>query len=89
MADYFVKLRIEWIEKMLDVYGFINRGHVERMFGVSGQQATIDFKKARSAFPEKMTYDLTDKCFRNPKFTAFVANGTTPASSRPKQNIKV
>ena len=38
-VSWFVEQRMAWIAEMLHVYGFINRGHLMRKFGISGTQA--------------------------------------------------
>lgn len=46
---------------MLQVYRFINRQHLERMFGVSTPQASADLQYFQKANPEAMTYNPTTK----------------------------
>jgi hypothetical protein len=53
--------RQEWISETLRVFGFINREHVERKFGVSTPQASQDLACFRRAHPTAMVYDLSSK----------------------------
>ncbi len=48
---------------MLAVYGFINRAHLQRKFGVSSAQAAIDFRTFNVAHPDAMTYDNRKKIY--------------------------
>ena len=60
---YFPKERQEWIAKMLHVYGFINRGHLMRMFGVSVAQAANDMRDFQKSHPQAMEYNPKVKVF--------------------------
>lgn len=42
---------------MLRVYGFIQRGHLERMFGISTPQASRDLQNFLRENPDAMHYD--------------------------------
>lgn len=48
---------------MLKVYGFINRQHLMRNFGISNAQAALDFKSFNSKNPGTMRYDSSQKCY--------------------------
>lgn len=48
---------------MLRVYGHINRQHLMRMFGISGAQAVIDFRRFNATNPGAMTYDNRRKTY--------------------------
>lgn len=52
---------MEWIAETLRVFGHINREHLERKFGVSTPQASIDLNRFRKAHPKAMTYNTTTK----------------------------
>jgi hypothetical protein len=58
---WFEEHRQEWISEMLHIYGFINREHLEKKFGLSTPQASKDLQKFLRKHPEKMYYDLTAK----------------------------
>jgi len=62
MSDrWFARHRQEWIAQMLRVYGFINRGHLERMFEVSTPQASADLQKFMRDRPGLMFYNPNTK----------------------------
>lgn len=52
---------MEWIAETLSVFGYINREHIERKFGVSTPQASIDLNRFARLHPHAMTYDKTAK----------------------------
>jgi len=56
---WFVQHRMDWIAETLHVFGFINRGHLERKFNISTPQATADLAAFSRAHPAAMTYDLS------------------------------
>lgn len=58
---------------MLAIYGFINRAHIRRKFGVSTPQAALDLRAFQEANPGAMTYDTQRKTYvaaRSPKSDA-------------------
>jgi hypothetical protein len=59
--DWYLDHRRQWILEMLDIYGFINRGHVVRKFGISEQQVAIDFRQLLKDEPDAMIYNVTTK----------------------------
>lgn len=58
---YFVRLRLAWIADMLMVYGFINREHLMRKFGITAAQAAVDFRTFQEQHPLAMHYDRSSK----------------------------
>ncbi len=58
---WFEQPRQEWIAETLRVFGFINREHLERKFGISTPQASVDLRTFRAAHPNLIRYDLTAK----------------------------
>jgi transposase len=58
---WFEQYRMDWIAETLRVFGFINREHLERKFGMSTPQASNDLARFRRAHPTAMTYDMTAK----------------------------
>lgn len=63
MARWFEQQRMEWIAETLRVFGFINRAHLERKFGISTPQASLDLKNFARWNPRKMFYDVNRKCY--------------------------
>ena len=53
--------RQNWIAETLRVFGYINRAHLCRKFGISLPQAAIDFARFMREQPGLMTYDKTAK----------------------------
>ena len=53
--------RMEWIAEMLRVYGFINREHIQRKFGLSTPQASKDLNDFKKTHPGAAEYNLSAK----------------------------
>ena len=53
--------RQEWIAEMLSIYGFINREHIMRKFGVSLPQASTDLGKYERAHQDSVFYNRSSK----------------------------
>lgn len=53
--------RQNWIAETLRVFGFINREHLMRKFGISTAQAAHDFTSFKERHPGAMTYDVSSK----------------------------
>jgi hypothetical protein len=60
---WFGRQRQSWIAEMLDVYEFINRGHLMRKFGISSPQASKDLQMFAREHPHAMRYDLSRKAY--------------------------
>lgn len=60
---WFENHREEWITETLRVFGFINRAHLERKFGISTPQASADLNKYMRTWPMAMVYDKSRKCY--------------------------
>lgn len=58
---WFEEQRMAWIAETLRVFGFINREHLMRKFGISQPQASLDLKAFQRANPRAMTYDVSTK----------------------------
>lgn len=58
---WFKNYRMEWIAEMLDIYGFINREHLMKKFGISTPQASKDLNDFMRQHPDKMQYSLREK----------------------------
>lgn len=62
MTDrWFHRHRMEWIAEMLLVYGFINRSHLMRKFGISIVQSSKDLNDFKKLHPDEIAYDLHGK----------------------------
>lgn len=53
--------RQNWIAETLRVFGFIQRGHLERKFGISVAQASLDLRRFQAERPAIIAYDKTAK----------------------------
>ena len=53
--------RLAWIRDALDVYGFINRDHLRRKFGLSRPQASADLTLFARRFPRLVRYNPSTK----------------------------
>ena len=61
---WFPEHRIAWAHNMARVYGYVNRIHLERMFGISTPQASKDLGEAVSR--GLLVYDRRGKEFALP-----------------------
>ena len=61
MANWCEQQRIDWIRETLRVFGFINREHLQRKFGISQPQASKDLTAFQKAHPGTVRYNLTAK----------------------------
>lgn len=52
---------MEWIAETIRVFGFINRQHVQRKFGVSTPQASKDLATFMRLNRKAMTYNTSRK----------------------------
>lgn len=55
---WFKNYRMEWIAETLRVFGFINREHIQRKFGLSTPQASKDLNLFQKLHPDETSYDL-------------------------------
>ena len=58
---WFARYRSGWIMETLRVFGFINREHLERKFGISTPQASIDLNAFMRDHPGVMKYNKAAK----------------------------
>jgi DeoR/GlpR family transcriptional regulator of sugar metabolism len=70
MSRWFESQRIAWIAEMLLIYGFINREHLVRKFGISVPQASKDLQTFARNSSGAMVYDLSKKCYVRPSHRA-------------------
>jgi len=59
--NWFAQHRQQWITETLHVFGFINRGHLQRKFGISEPQASSDLQAYQVAHAGAMKYDQSLK----------------------------
>ena len=62
MSDrWYFQHRQEWIAETIRVFGFINREHIERKFGLSTPQASLDLAAFQKNNPNAIIYNKTAK----------------------------
>lgn len=62
--NWFQEYRYDWIVEAVRVYGFINRYHVVRKFGVSTPQASMDIQEVLKRYPELLEFNSNTKCYQ-------------------------
>jgi hypothetical protein len=58
---WFKQQRMDWIAETLRIFGFINREHIKRKFGLSTPQASIDMNNFQKLYPGITRYDVKTK----------------------------
>lgn len=58
---WFVEQRIAWIKESVEIFGYVNREHVMKKFGVSTPQASVDIREVMRRWPDLMEYDTSLK----------------------------
>ena len=58
---WFEQQRVEWIEETVRIFGFINREHIMKKFGVSTPQASYDLRKFQELHPGLIKYNRATK----------------------------
>lgn len=43
---WFTEHRLAWIKESVEIFGFINREHIQKKFGISTPQASYDLREA-------------------------------------------
>ena len=61
--SWFLEQRMDWIAETLSIFGFINRRHLQRKFGISTPQTSSDFREFQKRYPDRMCYDTHLKCY--------------------------
>ena len=59
--NWYRQHRMDWIAETLRIFGFINREHLERKFGISTPQASKDLNDFKRLHPDEIAYDLHAK----------------------------
>jgi ABC-type uncharacterized transport system YnjBCD substrate-binding protein len=59
--NWFAKARQDWIADTVKVFGYINREHIMKKFGVSTPQASMDLQEFMRANPGRIVYDKSMK----------------------------
>lgn len=61
LKNWFVETRLSWIKESIEIFGFINREHIRKKFGVSTPQASLDLREAMKRWPGMLAYDMKMK----------------------------
>lgn len=61
MGKWFERQRQEWIAETIRVFGFINREHLERKFGISTPLASMDLQAFQRQQPGVIVYNKSSK----------------------------
>lgn len=59
--NWFKQQRLDWIAETIRVFGFINREHLIRKFGISEPQASLDLRDFQETHPLAMQYNPCSK----------------------------
>lgn len=60
-VNWFTDQRQRWIAETVGIFGFINRDHIVRKFGVSVPQASVDLREFQRLHPRAIKYNQTSK----------------------------
>lgn len=61
--NWAAKYRQDWISETLRVFGFINRTHLRRKFGLGPNGANRDFVQYKKDHPGAIIYNEDYKCY--------------------------
>jgi len=61
MSAWFQQHRVEWIAESVLIFGFINREHIAKKFGVSIPQASLDINLVIKTYPGLLAYNASAK----------------------------
>lgn len=61
MTAWFVEARLAWIKESVEIFGFLNREHIMRKFGVSRPQAALDLRTTQQRWPDLVRYNASSK----------------------------
>jgi DeoR/GlpR family transcriptional regulator of sugar metabolism len=59
--NWFTEQRQHWIAETVWIFGSINRGHIQRKFGVSRMVASTDLRRFMESHPGVLVYDMSGK----------------------------
>jgi hypothetical protein len=59
--NWFARQRFAFIKESLDIYGYVNREHIMRKFGVGVAQAAIDLRRFQQWAPGYAVYNPNAK----------------------------
>ena len=59
--NWFQRQRLDWITEALNVFGYVQRIHLQRKFGISQPQASNDLTMYRMLHPAALVYNTATK----------------------------
>jgi DeoR/GlpR family transcriptional regulator of sugar metabolism len=62
---WFEEHRQQWIAETLRIFGYIQRKHLIRKFGISVPQASADLQQFQKDHPQAIRYDASKKRYIN------------------------
>lgn len=74
MSNWFTEQREQWISEAIEIYGFINREHVQQKFGISSAQASKDIQAVLRRPDSGIVYNFSTKRYE-----------TKPAATRSRK----
>ena len=63
--NWFTEQRIAWIRESVEIFGHVRREHVQKKFGISTAQASLDLREVKHRWPDLMHYDLSEKVHKS------------------------
>lgn len=61
IMTWFREQRFAWIKESVEIFGYVNRAHISKKFGISHQAASEDIREVQARWPDLMDYDLSGK----------------------------
>lgn len=58
---WFTEYRFAWIKESVEIFGYVNRTHIVKKFGITATQASTDIREVQARWPDLMEYDLSGK----------------------------
>jgi len=58
---WFTEQRFAWIKESVEIFGYVNRGHIVKKFGITAAQASVDIREVQARWPDLMDYDTSGK----------------------------
>lgn len=62
--NWFTEQRIAWIKESVEIFGIVRREHIQKKFGISIAQASLDLREVRKRWPDLISYDLSEKAYK-------------------------
>ncbi len=66
MSTWFRETRLKWMRESIEIFGFLNRGHIQSKFGIGPAQAAKGLSVAQARWPKEFTYNASAKRYERP-----------------------